>query len=565
MNKLIFFGAAFAILATSSGQQPSPVLPPAGPGVLDVAPAGPGLLDPSPGNPINAGARDEVERFIGRAGGVMATPNQPETFDFQDQPLGNVFRLLAAKAGINYIAPPIKTEERITLHLERMKPMEALREIASQRGFELVESGRSVTLRRPDIPAPSFTTLQTYRAHHLPVETVFQGVANVLGIKLAQPQPQSPAYPAVQATVGGATNAVSGVAPDSQARPRFTPGLPFDEGFIKGEGQTAISLSRRMNAILVRATPGEHSLVSQYLAAYDVYVPQIEIKTYVIEVDVSDNQLTGFDWSSTLGESGITLGIKPVASGTAVTTAHAFFNQGAIITASQISVVIRALRNGGKVSNLSSPIVVTQAGVPTAINAYDKDTIAITQPVSVGNTTSTSATLQSFTTGLTLDVLPRILGNGRIALNLRPQLSSKIGDKATPIGDIPIINERGTVSEVIVPDGHAVVLGGIVRTVNDQGENMVPFLGKIPVLGTFFRSKKSERRRTNLIFMVQARTLRETDPMRARLGIDEAGALESVADLTGEPPIRRAVQVPARATVVERRPDTSKAGKPKKP
>ena len=55
---------------------------------------------------------------------------------------------------------------------------------------------------------------------------------------------------------------------------------------------------------------------------------------------------------------------------------------------------------------------------------------------------------------------------------------------------------------MVVKDGNTVVIGGLIDETMDQGEVKVPFLGDIPILGWLFRSKSSEKGRTNLFIFL---------------------------------------------------------------
>lgn len=519
----------------------TPTLPPAGPGSVMDAQAPPGSplnLSPS-GGPQPAG-REVLERALGEGGNVPARPagvpaNTPDTYDFFDAPLIQVFRILATAAGSNFIAPAIPPGERITVHLEKVTPMQAFRDIARLRGFEVVDEGGLLTLRRPDLTNPTYTVLRTYKVSHVAVDLIFQQVANALGIVIASPGEQSPAFPKAREA------AVSGTGLDAQARPRFVSGLPMDERMYVSETNkgTSIGMDRRQNAIVLRGTADEHDAARRILSGLDIRMPQIQVTIHVVEVDMQNNDVLGVDWSNTLGNDGWKLGLRNFSGDNEglMRFAKGLFYQGAILTTSEVNVVIRALRGNSKTVNLSSPHVITQAGIPVNISAFERETVAIVQNTTTGNQTTPTTTLQPFTTGLTLSVTPRLLGNGRIALNLNPQLSSKIGSTTSVVGSIPITSERGAVTEVTVNNGDAVVLGGIVNANSVVTDNKVPFLGNIPIVGMLFRSKGKTARRTNLIFIVQTKLMPDSASPRTGWGSDEETVFNQVADLPGVSPL----------------------------
>ena len=66
----------------------------------------------------------------------------------------------------------------------------------------------------------------------------------------------------------------------------------------------------------------------------------------------------------------------------------------------------------------------------------------------------------------------------------------------------PAINKNEATTELLVRDGHTVVIGGIVRVQDGFNEIAVPYFNKIPFLGYMFRTREwSDERQEILIFM----------------------------------------------------------------
>lgn len=69
--------------------------------------------------------------------------------------------------------------------------------------------------------------------------------------------------------------------------------------------------------------------------------------------------------------------------------------------------------------------------------------------------------------------------------------------------DLPVISTRSQTGEVLVPDGQALVIGGLSTRVATKSERRVPLLGRIPILGIPFRARRSETDSTHLIVFVE--------------------------------------------------------------
>ncbi len=68
--------------------------------------------------------------------------------------------------------------------------------------------------------------------------------------------------------------------------------------------------------------------------------------------------------------------------------------------------------------------------------------------------------------------------------------------------DLPIIAKRSQTGSVLVPNGQAMVIGGLSNHVNRTTERRVPIIGKVPVLGALFRSRVTESDNSTLLIFV---------------------------------------------------------------
>ena len=124
---------------------------------------------------------------------------------------------------------------------------------------------------------------------------------------------------------------------------------------------------------------------------------------------------------------------------------------------------------------------------------------------------SSGATTTSFKKAvLSLKVTPQITPDNRVVLDLTVAKDSvgQLVASATG-GFVPSIDTREIVTSVIVNDGQTVVLGGILETERREGEQKVPLLGDVPVLGRLFKSTTKTDNKDELLIFVTPRILRE--------------------------------------------------------
>ena len=89
----------------------------------------------------------------------------------------------------------------------------------------------------------------------------------------------------------------------------------------------------------------------------------------------------------------------------------------------------------------------------------------------------------------------------------------------TPL-DKPAENENSIANVVQVKSGHGVVMGGMIGTSEIQAVSKVPLLGDLPVVGYAFRSKSTDRAKTELIILVEASVLPNSSQAREETARD---------------------------------------------
>jgi type II secretory pathway component GspD/PulD (secretin) len=544
------------LLASAQNGNPTPAQTQS-PGPVPAADATPGAeSSQSPESVV-----DQIERLLReRENAESATtaqmpPDKPRTHRFTNQPIARVLRILAEQAGINYVEPNIPEEEKISVALVNLTPLQAFYQIAESRGFQVITDGQRYTLRRADIASPSFYLTKRYTIKNKPAELLLQPIANYLGIKVTPAQSNFPSYPKPENTTVTPDALGTGGTASDQSRPRYEPGVPFDAplsvgGFEKG-GQSAVFVERSTNSLVVRATPDEHELVRTELQRLDVAENQILIKTYIVEVTDTNSIGGGLDWSQTLGlqpGQGATFtlsgnaGIPPAANLQTVTgalNAHGggFFTNGLVLNMSNVQVTLQALKAKGRIRTNNSPMTVAKSGMPVTIRSDTKQTIFLQTPGTQAYGPSTVP--YTFTTGLTVDIVARILEGGLVDLNLNPTLSTISGTSAAQPGtttQIPIVSTRSTTADVTVRSGQAAVIGGILQDSVTFTANAVPGLSKIPLLGYAFKTRSYSKQRTNLIVIVSPTIIPADNQRFDRLGESERRSLQDSSDLPGEPP-----------------------------
>ncbi|HEU4691756.1 MAG TPA: type IV pilus secretin PilQ family protein, partial [Vicinamibacterales bacterium] len=124
---------------------------------------------------------------------------------------------------------------------------------------------------------------------------------------------------------------------------------------------------------------------------------------------------------------------------------------------------------------------------------------------------SSGATTISFKKAvLSLKVTPQVTPDNRIILDLDITKDS-VGQVIVGSGgvNVPSIDTRQIITQVLVNDGQTVVLGGILETERRETEKKVPYLGDVPVLGRIFKTTGKTNNKDELLIFVTPKILRE--------------------------------------------------------
>ena len=99
--------------------------------------------------------------------------------------------------------------------------------------------------------------------------------------------------------------------------------------------------------------------------------------------------------------------------------------------------------------------------------------------------------------GVNMRLTPRVLSNNLIELTVSELNVKELSrlDRVRGL-DLPVFAERSQTGNVLVPNGQTLVIGGLTS------ERRVPILGKLPVMGMAFRSRRSEADFSTLMIFV---------------------------------------------------------------
>jgi type II secretory pathway component GspD/PulD (secretin) len=157
---------------------------------------------------------------------------------------------------------------------------------------------------------------------------------------------------------------------------------------------------------------------------------------------------------------------------------------------------LNLLVQSGKGRVLADPRITTISGRTATIRAGDN--IAILTTTGGGTGTVATTQLQTFQTGVTLDITPVVNAGNFITVALHPTVNSLAGIS----NGIPQIATRDTQTTVAMREDETLVIGGLIQDTTTRFETKIPLLGDLPLIGRAFRNDVLNRSRNELIIAV---------------------------------------------------------------
>jgi pilus assembly protein CpaC len=171
-----------------------------------------------------------------------------------------------------------------------------------------------------------------------------------------------------------------------------------------------------------------------------------------------------------------------------------------------LGVVIEALQSKNLLQILAEPNLVAVNGKEASFLAGGEFPFPVVQPGAGGVST---VTIQFREFGVRLRFTPIIQPNGNIHLHVIPEVSTlDFADSVTVSGTtIPAISTRKADTEFELQDGQSFVIAGLMDNRVTNVANKFPFLGDIPIIGTFFKSKSDQKSNSELMVLCTVRKI----------------------------------------------------------
>jgi type II secretory pathway component GspD/PulD (secretin) len=427
---------------------------------------------------------------------TITTNAEPEavvipTIVMDEVPLTDAIKNLARQAGLNYILDPKvsfgpmgadgKTVvPNISIRWEKVTAEQALTTLLTTYSLQLVEDPKTkiarITVRDPAAPDPLMN--------------------KIIQLKYASPS---------NMIVAASTALV-----DKRSK-------------VMGDVRTS--------QIVLLATEKEVEAIDKMVASLDTPTKQVLIEARLLETSMNPSTVKGLDWTGTLQAQHLAFGNNlnsvpgTVQGGEAqrtltqtfpkmlLDTAHGFNPATAFLDADGLNAVFSFINLNSEARVISAPRTVTMDNEAATLSVTRATPII---NVTAGTANTTGGSQITYTNlGIILHVTPRISANNYVNLSVQPEVSrvfdtvTKVVNGSTSQADEYDIRKIDT--QVMIPSGHTLVLGGLVQDDTRTSNTKVPILGDIPGLGHAFRSDSKSRQKNNLLVFITPTIVEDED------------------------------------------------------
>ena len=298
-------------------------------------------------------------------------------------------------------------------------------------------------------------------------------------------------------------------------------------GAVSGDS-VSVWADTQTNAIVASAPPKMMRAMMQIIDKLDIRRAQVLVEAIIVEVIADENNQFGVTWAieGTGSNSPIAVTNFPPTPGVVqfATAASGGTISGDLIGSGitfgvgrlsdsgiSFAAILTAIEGDANTNIISTPSIVTTDNEEATLNV-GQEVPFVTG--SFSNTGGTAGAVNPFQTinreqiGVKLSITPQINEGNSMVLTISQEISS-IAQSAAGAVDL-ITNQRTIDTTVIVDDGEILVLGGLIQDTLLESVQSVPILGKIPLLGNLFRSRKTEKKKTNLMIFIRAEIMRDS-------------------------------------------------------
>ncbi len=439
-----------------------------------------------------------------------------DLIDFKEMETADVLKIISQKTGRNIVAGN-SVSGKVTLYLKNVGIHEVLRIICEANGLAYIDDNELIRVMTEAEYEKNYGRKFNSRLNRKIVKLNYTNVLTVLpildrlksasGVVISDDRSNTLVLTDLTDVLADMEKVIAEIDV-----PRIT--RVIDINYARAEELTEkvtpmltpnvgnLSFDKRSNKLSVNDIPSKIAEIESVIAAFDVMDKQVAIEAKIIQVILNDQFNMGIDWQavvnkyhrlSLLGNFDV-LGANEKRGALSIGT----------LANDSYEVMIEALQEFGTTNNLSNPhiLAVNNQEAKILVGSTEPYVTTTTTTPASGPTTVAEA-VNFIEVGVKLYVTPTIHQDGFVTMKIKPEVSSVTRTITTGNNNtIPVVETSEAETTVVVKDGTTIVIGGLIKDENLGTDKKIPVLGDVPVMGTLFRSKDTQKRKTELVIFL---------------------------------------------------------------
>lgn len=298
--------------------------------------------------------------------------------------------------------------------------------------------------------------------------------------------------------------------PLSYAKADYVAGLLSSDSYLLSE-RGSVTVDQRTNTLILRDVSDRVQGILRLIDSLDLPTPQVVIEGRIVEttrdfsrelgvswgfsgiMDAEHGNDTGLQFPNSIGVDGAV----NLARGSSGVLAMTF---GDILNTFNLDFLLSASEADGLVRIVSTPRVTTQN--------LQRASIRSGLQIPVQTVANNTVTVQYVDATLRLEVTPQITAEGTVNLDINIKKQEPVLAAAVEGGRNAPIFTRDAETQLLVRDGGTTVIAGIYQINDQDNENRIPGLHKIPIFGWMFKNKGVFKRHDELLIFITPRIVK---------------------------------------------------------
>tara|TARA_Y100001935_G_scaffold195154_2_gene163237 strand:+ start:6758 stop:9016 length:2259 start_codon:yes stop_codon:yes gene_type:complete len=298
-------------------------------------------------------------------------------------------------------------------------------------------------------------------------------------------------------------------------------------------GEVKVIADKITNSLVITAGKTDYDKVKTILSKIDIPRDQVFLKAIIMEMNTNVTSQWGVDYykfdkdSNGIGRVGFRSGsLNNLINPTEDTGGVFGFGLGSVFDitipgmggtsgsgtfkVADLTGMIRILKENGGGNVLSTPQITVLDNEEAMIEVGEKVPVSLSSTNAQNGSTQNSVKTENVTTKLTITPFTSP-DSDRVQLKVDQEVAglSNTSVKATELAKIAIATTtRKIKTSIVVDSGDTAVLGGLMKDEDSENIRKIPILGDIPILGWLFKSKTTDKKKTNLVVFITPKILR---------------------------------------------------------